>query len=147
MVTLNKCNDKYAQCNSCHGTENVYEALIGKNENCRICIRLCNDCISSLIKQCNDENIPTDDIEEGIHIPGGTFEVEGFKCTVSSYNEKEFMLRVVDTLIPYSLSPIALDKFVKKYGYGVRLKYDGVGADSCTVSIPTKNIIERGGLL
>lgn len=95
-------------------------------------------------QECKSDN---SDIEDGILIPQGEFAVEGFNCCISSYNDKEFILRILDVYIPYHLSPKVLDIFMKKYGQGVRVRYDSVGADSCIVSIPTKNIVERGGLL
>lgn len=99
-------------------------------------------------KEHSTTGIEPSDIEDGIVIPQGEFYVEGIPCVVASYSDSQFILKVLDT-IPYGLSPRVLNIFIRKYGCETRLCYNAdIGHENeCIVVIPTKYIIERGGLL
>lgn len=149
MYRLDKCTNKGAKCGSCNSTEDLYDLVLCETESCKVSVCICKDCMLNLAKQCNEE-VPThdnDDIEDGIYIPQGTFVVEGFTCKVASYNDKEFILELLDVKIPPNLTPRVLSIFIQKYGYETRLRYSEFQDNTCIISIPTKNIIERGGLL
>lgn len=139
MVEVKHNESKYAQCNSCLATEDIYEVLIGKHNSNRMAIQLCPICMKSLIGQV-DGKYRTD--KDGLVYPVGTFKVGQFTCEVlAKYADKvEIMLTNTQMFSDYTILSILRES----YGGGISVSNYSKG---CVAAIPLENIIERGGLL